>query len=253
MVVELREDGSDAPREEESAAPGGCAKMDSTCKGKKEIKDEGLSSTPREAEFCEVTTPTSELVDDAFAIRAEAGDSPRGLEGDGNSQPNDTEESEEKEQASSANYGRFRAEVGCSVNNTEGELRGENICPRKLDPPGKHACNQREGVQSSVEDTREKGSMTATTADRSYSSEDGQHVHEMDDTVEEGSTVAHSNIESIRKETEQPGHFNTDGTSPGRAEHGSRCTQPDSEKVGLCTERGEGRRDIENSRTENIR
>ncbi|KAH7825786.1 uncharacterized protein MONOS_7109 [Monocercomonoides exilis] len=89
MVVELREDGSDAPRNEESAAPGGCAKMDRTCKEKEETKDEGPSSTPWEAEFCEVTTPTSEFVDEAQAIRAEAGNSPRGLEGNGESQPND--------------------------------------------------------------------------------------------------------------------------------------------------------------------
>ncbi|KAH7828718.1 uncharacterized protein MONOS_15053 [Monocercomonoides exilis] len=89
MVVEFREDGSDAPREEESAAPGGCAKVDSTCKEEEETKDEGLSSTPREAEFCEVTTPTSELVDEAHATRAEAGNSPRELEGNGDSHPND--------------------------------------------------------------------------------------------------------------------------------------------------------------------
>ncbi|KAH7818521.1 uncharacterized protein MONOS_8407 [Monocercomonoides exilis] len=127
MELELREDGSDAPREEESAAARGGAKMDSTCKGKKETKDEGLSSTPREVEFREVTTPTSELVDEAHAIRAEAGNSPRRLERDGDTQPNDvrrintleenpareqTKESEEKEQTSRANDGRFRAGMG---------------------------------------------------------------------------------------------------------------------------------------------
>ncbi|KAH7816416.1 uncharacterized protein MONOS_13688 [Monocercomonoides exilis] len=90
MVVELREDGSDAPRKEESATPGGCAKMDSTCKGKKETKKKRSCSTPREVEFCEVTTPTSEFEDDANAICAEAGDSPRRLKGNGNSQPNDS-------------------------------------------------------------------------------------------------------------------------------------------------------------------
>ncbi|KAH7826087.1 uncharacterized protein MONOS_12415 [Monocercomonoides exilis] len=58
----------------------------------------------------------------------------------------------------------------------------------------------------------------------------------MDSTEEEGSAIAHSNTESNREETEQPGHYNTDGTSPGRAEHESRCTQPDGEKAGLCTE-----------------
>ncbi|KAH7828681.1 uncharacterized protein MONOS_12625 [Monocercomonoides exilis] len=89
MELEFREDGSDAPREEESAAPGGCAKVDSTCKEEEETKDEGLSSTPREAEFCEVTTPTSELVDEAHATRAEAGNSPRELEGNGDSHTND--------------------------------------------------------------------------------------------------------------------------------------------------------------------
>ncbi|KAH7821341.1 uncharacterized protein MONOS_8727 [Monocercomonoides exilis] len=88
MVVELREDVSDAPRKEESAAPGGRAKMDSTCKEKEETKDEGFRSTPREVEFCEVATPTSKLVDEAHAIRVEAGDSPRGLEWNGYSQPN---------------------------------------------------------------------------------------------------------------------------------------------------------------------
>ncbi|KAH7818647.1 uncharacterized protein MONOS_2345 [Monocercomonoides exilis] len=89
MVVELREDGSDSPREEESAAPGGCAQLDSTGKEEKETKDERFSSSPQETEFCEVTTPISKLVDDMHAIRAEAGDSQRGLEGNGNGQPND--------------------------------------------------------------------------------------------------------------------------------------------------------------------
>ncbi|KAH7830577.1 uncharacterized protein MONOS_1538 [Monocercomonoides exilis] len=104
MAVELREDGSDAPREKESAAPGGCAKVDSTCKEEEEAKDEGLSSTPREAKFCEVTTPTSELVDEAHAIRAEACNSPRRLERDSDTQPNDVrrintlEENSEREQ-----------------------------------------------------------------------------------------------------------------------------------------------------------
>ncbi|KAH7828501.1 uncharacterized protein MONOS_7701 [Monocercomonoides exilis] len=59
MVVELRKDGSNTPRREESAAPGGCANLDSICKEKEETKDEGFSSTPRDVEFCEVTTPTS--------------------------------------------------------------------------------------------------------------------------------------------------------------------------------------------------
>ncbi|KAH7830890.1 uncharacterized protein MONOS_12060 [Monocercomonoides exilis] len=126
--------------------------------------------------------------------------------------------------------------MGCSVNNTEGEQRGEDICPRKLDPPGERACNQREGVQSSVEDFREKGSMAATTEDRSYSFEDRQYVHEMDDSEEEGSAIAHSNTESFGEETEQPGHYDTNGTSPWRTEHGSRCTQPDGEKAEQCTE-----------------
>ncbi|KAH7818698.1 uncharacterized protein MONOS_2136 [Monocercomonoides exilis] len=112
MVVELREDGSYAPGEEESAAPGGCENVDCTCKEEEETKDEGFSSTPREAEFCETATPTCELVDEAHAIRAEVGNSPRGLEGNRDSQPNDsgrintsekdpareqTKESEEKE------------------------------------------------------------------------------------------------------------------------------------------------------------
>ncbi|KAH7828013.1 uncharacterized protein MONOS_10569 [Monocercomonoides exilis] len=75
----------------------------------------------------------------------------------------------------------------------------------------------------------------------------------MDNTEEEGSAIAHSNTESTREETEQPGHYNTDGTSPGRAEHGSRCTQPDGKKAGLCTEGEESRRDSTNNRTENTR
>ncbi|KAH7829701.1 uncharacterized protein MONOS_4079 [Monocercomonoides exilis] len=143
--------------------------------------------------------------------------------------------------------------MGRSANNTDREHGREDICPRKLDPPGEHASNQREGVQSSVEDTREKGSMAATTEDRSYSSEDRQHFHEMDDSEEKGSVIAHSNTEIIGEETEQPGHYETNGTSPGRAEHGSRCTQPDGEKSILCTEGGESRRDISDNRTENTR
>ncbi|KAH7826690.1 uncharacterized protein MONOS_7948 [Monocercomonoides exilis] len=95
--------------------------------------------------------------------------------------------------------------------------------------------------------------MAATTEDRPYSSEDRQYVHEMDDSEEEGSAIAHSNTESITEETEQPGHYDTNGTSPGRAEHGSRCTQSDGEKAGLRTEGGEGRRDIANSRIKNIK
>ncbi|KAH7826627.1 uncharacterized protein MONOS_2771 [Monocercomonoides exilis] len=253
MVVELREDGSDAPREEEK---------------EKETKDEGPGSTPREAEFCEVTTPTSELVDEAHAVRAEAGNSPQRLEGNGDSQPNDngrintpeenpsreqTEVSEEKKQISRADNGCVRAGLGCSINNTEGEQRGEDICPRELDPPGECVSDKREGVQSSVEDTREKGSMAATTKDRPYSSEDRQYVHEMDNTEEEGSAIAHPNTESIGEETEQPGHYDTNGTSPGRAEHGGRCTQPNGEKAGLCTEGEESRRDSTNNRTEKTR
>ncbi|KAH7816595.1 uncharacterized protein MONOS_5863 [Monocercomonoides exilis] len=251
MELELREDGSDAPREEESAAPGGCEEMVSTCKEKEETKDEGLSSTPREVEFCEVTTPTSELVDEAHAIRTEAGNSPRGLERNCDSQSNDvrrintleenpareqTKESEEKEQTSRANDGRFRAGMGCSINNTNKEQRGEDICPWELDPPGECVSDKRKGVQSSVEDFRKKRSMAATAEDRPYSSEDRQYVHKMDNTEEEWSSIAHSNTESIGEETEQPGHYDTDGTSPGRAEHGSRCTQPDGEEAGLCTD-----------------
>ncbi|KAH7818664.1 uncharacterized protein MONOS_2361 [Monocercomonoides exilis] len=129
--------------------------------------------------------------------------------------------------------------------------KGEDICPRKLDTPGDCTGDQREGFKSSVENTREKGSMDATTEDRSYSSEGRQYVHKVDNTEEEGSAIAHSNTECIGKETEQPRHYNTDGTSPGRTEHGCRCTQPDGEKAGLCTERGESRRDITNNRTEN--
>ncbi|KAH7818646.1 uncharacterized protein MONOS_2344 [Monocercomonoides exilis] len=119
--------------------------------------------------------------------------------------------------------------------------------------PRESACNQREGIQGSVEDTREKGSMAATAEDRSDSAEDRQHVHEMDNTEEEGSAITHSNTESIGEETEQPGHHNTDGTPPWRIEHGGRCTQPDGEKARLCTEGRESRRDIANSRTENTR
>ncbi|KAH7817984.1 uncharacterized protein MONOS_8454 [Monocercomonoides exilis] len=95
--------------------------------------------------------------------------------------------------------------------------------------------------------------MAATTEDRSYSSEDIQYVHEMDNPEEERSAITHSNTESTGEETEQPGHDYTDGTPPGRAEHGSRCTQPDGEKAGLCTEGGESRRDISDNRTENTR
>eukprot|EP00770_Monocercomonoides_exilis_P014499 MONOS_14445.1-p1 / transcript=MONOS_14445.1 / gene=MONOS_14445 / organism=Monocercomonoides_exilis_PA203 / gene_product=unspecified product / transcript_product=unspecified product / location=Mono_scaffold01003:6772-11896(-) / protein_length=1283 / sequence_SO=supercontig / SO=protein_coding / is_pseudo=false len=160
MELEFREDGSDAPREEESAAPGGCAKVDSTCKEEEETKDEGPSSTPREAEFCEVTTPTSELVDETHAIRTEACNSPRRLEWKGDTQPNDvrrtntleensareqTKESEEKEQTSRANNGRFRAGMGCSIDNIDREQRGEDICPRELDPPGERISDKREG------------------------------------------------------------------------------------------------------------
>ncbi|KAH7822723.1 uncharacterized protein MONOS_7795 [Monocercomonoides exilis] len=268
LVVELREDGSDAPRKEESAATGGYAKMDSTCKEEEDTKDEGLSSAPREVEFREITTPTSELVDEAYAIRAEACNSPRSLEWNGDTQPNDvrrtntleensareqTEVSKEKEQTSRANNGCFRAGMGCSTNNTNREQRGEDIYPRELDPPGERVSDKREGVQSSVEDTREKGSMAERTEDRSYLSEDRQHVHEMDNTEEKWSTIAHPNTESIIEETEQPGHSDTDGTPPGRAEHGNRCSQLDEEKAGLRTEGGEGRGDIANSRTENTR
>ncbi|KAH7822443.1 uncharacterized protein MONOS_10507 [Monocercomonoides exilis] len=227
-----------------------------------------LCSTHREAEFCEVTTPTSELVDESHAIRAEAGDSPRRLEGNRDSQPNDVgridtlEEnpsrehakvSEEKEHTSNTNDGRFRAGMGCSINNTDGEQRREDICPLKMDPPGERVSDKREGVQSSVEDFRKERSMAERTEDRSYLSEDRQHVHEMDNPEEKGSAIAHSNTESIREETEQPGHNNTYGISPGRGEHGSRCTQPDGEKARLCTIGGEGRRDISNIRTENTR
>ncbi|KAH7828619.1 uncharacterized protein MONOS_15409 [Monocercomonoides exilis] len=210
--------------------------------------------TPREAEFCEVTTPTSELVDEAYEILAKAGNSPRRLERDCDSQPNvvrrvdtleenpareQTKESEKENKASST-YNRFvRAGMGCSVNNTDGEQRGEDICPRKMDPPGECVSDKRKGVQSSVEEITEKGSVDATAEDRSYLSEDRQYVHKMDNTEEEGSAIAHSNTESIGEETEQPGHNNTDGTSPGRTEYGSRCTRPDGEKAELCIEGGE--------------
>ncbi|KAH7819585.1 uncharacterized protein MONOS_6629 [Monocercomonoides exilis] len=259
IALELGKDGSDAPRKEESAAPGGCAKLDGTCKEKEETKDEGFSSTPREAEFCETETHASEFVVDECAICAEAGDNPRGLEGNGNSQPNDvrrintleensareqTKESEEKEQTSRTNNGCIRAGLGCSINNTEGEQRGEDICPRKMDPPGKHACNQREGVQSSVEDFRKERSMAERTEERPYLSEDRQRVHEMDDSEKEGSAIAHPNTESVGEKTAQPGYYNTNGTSPGGTEYRSRCTQPDDEKAGLCTELGESCRDI---------
>ncbi|KAH7819416.1 uncharacterized protein MONOS_8621 [Monocercomonoides exilis] len=268
MALEFREDGSDTPGKEECAAPGRCANLDSTCKEKEETKDEGSGSAPREVEFCEVTTPTSELADDVYAIRAEVEYSSRGLEGNNDSQPNDTgrintlekdpsrkqtEVSEEENKASISHNGCFRIGLGGSVNNSGKEQRGEDICPRELDPPGECVSDKRKGVQSSVEDFRKERSMAATTEDRPYSSEDRQYVHEMDNTEEDVSAIAHSNTESIGEETEQPGHFNTDGTSPGREEHGSRCTQPDGEKAGLCTEGGEGRRDITNNRTENTR
>ncbi|KAH7828661.1 uncharacterized protein MONOS_15216 [Monocercomonoides exilis] len=254
MELEFREDGSDAPREEESAAARGYAKMDSTCKEKEYTKDERLCSTPREAEFCEVTTPTSELVDEAYEILAKAGNSPRGLEGNGDSQPNDsgrintleenpageqTKMSEEENKASSTYNRCFRAGMGYSVNNTDRKQKGEDICPRKMDPPGECVSDKRKGVQSSVEEITEKGSMNERTEDVPYLSEDRQYVHKMDNTEEEGSAIAHSNTESIGEETEQPGHNNTDGTSPGRTEYGSRCTQPDGEKAGLHTEGGE--------------
>ncbi|KAH7828646.1 uncharacterized protein MONOS_15549 [Monocercomonoides exilis] len=230
MVVEFREDGSDAPREEESAAARGYAKMDSTCKEK------------------------DELVDEAYEILAKAGNSPRRLERDCDSQPNvvrrvdtleenpareQTKESEEKEQTSRANNGRFGAGMGCSNNNTDGEQRGEDICPRKMDPPGECVSDKRKGVQSSVEDFRKERSVDATAEDRSYLSEDRQYVHEMDNTEEEGSAIAHSNTESIGEETEQSGHDKTNGTSPGRTKQKSLCTQLDGEKAGLCTEGGE--------------
>ncbi|KAH7816057.1 uncharacterized protein MONOS_2566 [Monocercomonoides exilis] len=246
MVVELRKDGSGAPRKEESAAPGGCANLDSTCKENEESENKRLSSTSREAEFCEAAAPTSEPVIEAHVIRAEAGNSLRGLERNCKSQHYDagrnntlekdsareqTKVSEEKDETSRTCNGYVRAGLGCRE------------C----------VSDKREGIQSSVEYTREKGSIAATTEDRPYSSEDRQYVHEMDNTEEEVSSIAHSNTESIREETEQPGHYNTDGTSHGRAEHGSRCTQPDGEKAGLCTEGGESRRDISNNSTENTR
>ncbi|KAH7825787.1 uncharacterized protein MONOS_7108 [Monocercomonoides exilis] len=124
----------------------------------------------------------------------------------------------------------------CNVNNTEREQRGEDECPRELDPPGECVSDKRKGVQSSVEDFDKERIMAATTEDRPYSSKDRQHVYEMDNIEEEGSAIAHPNTESIGEETEQPGHINTDGTSPGRTKHGSRCTQPDCEKAGLCAE-----------------
>ncbi|KAH7826912.1 uncharacterized protein MONOS_13684 [Monocercomonoides exilis] len=80
MVVELRVDGSNAPRKEESAAAGGRANLDSTGKEEEDTEDEGLSNTPREAEFCEAATPTSELVNEAHAIYSEAGICSQGLE-----------------------------------------------------------------------------------------------------------------------------------------------------------------------------
>ncbi|KAH7816006.1 uncharacterized protein MONOS_10344 [Monocercomonoides exilis] len=95
--------------------------------------------------------------------------------------------------------------------------------------------------------------MAATKEDRPYLSENRQHVHEMDNTEEEGSSIAHSNSESIGEETDQPELDNTDRTSPGGTKHGSRCTQPDGEKTGLCAEGGERRKDITNNRTKNTR
>ncbi|KAH7832272.1 uncharacterized protein MONOS_15153p2 [Monocercomonoides exilis] len=167
MELEFREDGSDAPREEESAAPGGCAKVDSTCKEEEETKDEGPSSPPREAEFCEVTTPTSEPVDETHAIRTEACNSPRRLEWKGDTQPNDvrrtntleensareqTKESEEKEQTSRANNGRFRAGMG---------LAGADLDPATA----AWAFDKDPGDLSGVHDTRnedEKGRLEIT-------------------------------------------------------------------------------------------
>ncbi|KAH7830576.1 uncharacterized protein MONOS_1537 [Monocercomonoides exilis] len=143
--------------------------------------------------------------------------------------------------------------MGCSINNTNREQRGEDICPRELDPPRERISDKRKGVQSSVEDFGKERSMAERSEDRSYSSEDRQHVHEMDNPEEKRSAIAHPNTESIGEETEQPGLDNTDGTPPGRAEHGSRCTQPDGEKAGLCTEGVESRRDITDNRTENTR
>ncbi|KAH7830530.1 uncharacterized protein MONOS_4292 [Monocercomonoides exilis] len=67
MDVEFREDGSDAPREEESAAAGGCANLDNTGKEEKETEDERPGSTPRKVEHRETATHTSEFVDDVHA------------------------------------------------------------------------------------------------------------------------------------------------------------------------------------------
>ncbi|KAH7816468.1 uncharacterized protein MONOS_9782 [Monocercomonoides exilis] len=145
------------------------------------------------------------------------------------------------------------AGIGCKASSADREQRGVDLCTWKLDTPGECVSDKREEVQSSVEDTREKGSMAAATEDRPYLSEDSHHVREMDDTEEKRSAIAHSNIESIEEETEQPGHYNTNRTFPENTEHGSRCTQPDGEKAGLCTEGGESRRDITNNRTENTR
>ncbi|KAH7828287.1 uncharacterized protein MONOS_12546 [Monocercomonoides exilis] len=268
IALELGKDGSEAPREEESALAEGCAYLDSTCKERDESQNKRLSSTPREAEFCETATPTSKLADDAYSIRAETDNRPRGMEGDGNSQPNDTgrintlekdttrkqtKESEEKEQTCGTNDERFRAGMGCSINNTEGEQRGEDICPRELDPPGECVSDKRKGVQSSVENFRKEMSMAETTEDRPYSLDDRQYVHEMNNTEEEESAIAYSNTESTREETEQPGLDKTNRISPRRTEYGSRCIQPDGEKAGLCTEGGKSLRDIADSRTENTR
>ncbi|KAH7823000.1 uncharacterized protein MONOS_6834 [Monocercomonoides exilis] len=179
---------------------------------KEETKDERPCSTPLKVELRETATPTSEFVDDAYAIRAEACNSPRRLERDGDSQPNDTgrintlekdttrkqtKESEEKDQTSRANNGRFRDGMGCSINNTDREQRGEDFDARKLDPPGECVSDKRKGAKSSVEDFRKEKSMAATTEDRSYLSDYRKHVHKMDDREEEGRAIAHSNTENI--------------------------------------------------------
>ncbi|KAH7832389.1 uncharacterized protein MONOS_15612 [Monocercomonoides exilis] len=90
MAVEFREDESDALGEKESAAAGGCANLDCICKEKEEFRDKRPSSTPPEVEFCETAIHTSELVDEVHATRAEAGNSQWGLEGNNDSQPNDS-------------------------------------------------------------------------------------------------------------------------------------------------------------------
>ncbi|KAH7830889.1 uncharacterized protein MONOS_12061 [Monocercomonoides exilis] len=90
MALKLGEDGIDAPRDEKNAAARRSANLDSICKDEKETENKGLSSTPWKVEVFETATPTSEFVVEEYAICAEASDSPRGLEGNGNSQPNDT-------------------------------------------------------------------------------------------------------------------------------------------------------------------